>query len=454
MAVQPEVSAAPAKMAADDAIDAPAVGISPAAALRPARWGDVVTLGFGITVAVWIAAYVCRMPVVNAGGQVTVGLMLGAIFLGGVAAGRYSRKAVVAGLAAGALSGLLDILIVGSLIHDYSGAGNRAIVPTAALWIGGSMALNVVVAGLGAVLGGLVPSRRREEIAWPRVFAVVLCCATLPLITAGGLVTAFRAGMAVPDWPQSFEFNMFLFPLSLMQKDDGRFYEHAHRLMGSLVGLTTLTMAVYLTLADRRRWVKGYAWGIFAAVCFQGYLGGTRVTENSIGLAIAHGVFAQVVFAALAALAAITAREFVELKQPVRGGAWADWAMALGFLLLMVVQLTLGALLRHLDMLVLVHITFAALVALVGFGSGVQAWSLPENLKSLQRAGAWLMVFIGLQIFLGIVALVFRRPHSEAPTLVHAVLTTMHQANGAILIAVGAVQAAWVMRSLRFGRAT
>ena len=34
--------------------------------IKPVRGGDVVTLGFGITVAVWIAAYVCRMPMVQA----------------------------------------------------------------------------------------------------------------------------------------------------------------------------------------------------------------------------------------------------------------------------------------------------------------------------------------------------------------------------------------------------
>ena len=456
MSVQPMSAEMAGAETARQAIPYEPVGNAPAGAAlaeKPARFGDVLTLGFAITVAVWIAAYICRMPLVNAGGPVTVGMMLGAIFFGGMAAGRYSANEWRAGIAAGALSGGLDILIVGSLIHDYMAQHDRELIPSAALWIGGSLALNVVVAGLGAVVGSLMPSTERGAIRWPRVFAVVLCCATLPLITAGGLVTAFHAGMAVPDWPQSFQFNMFLFPLSMMQKDEGRFYEHAHRLMGTLVGLTTLTLAIYLTVADRRRWVKVMVWGIFAAVCVQGILGGTRVTENSIGLAITHGVFAQVVFAAMAAVAAITAREFIDLPAERRERSGADWALILTFLGMMIVQLTLGALVRHRNILVMFHLTLAAFVALAGFTAGVRAWGVDENLRALRRAGAWLMTLIGVQVFLGVLALVFRRVPPEAPTLLHAMLTTAHQANGAMLLATGAVQAAWTMRTLRVGGA-
>src|SRR6185503_1148618 len=65
--------------------------------------------------------------------------------------------------------------------------------------------------------------------------ALLTAVATFPLIFMGGLVTSHGAGMSVPDWPNSYGYNMFTFPPS--QWVGGIFYEHTHRLMGSLVGL-------------------------------------------------------------------------------------------------------------------------------------------------------------------------------------------------------------------------
>ena len=69
---------------------------------------------------------------------------------------------------------------------------------------------------------------------WPHRLAVLTTAATFLLILAGGVVTNTGTGMAVPDWPTTFGYNMFLYPLSRMT--GGVYYEHAHRLFGSLVG--------------------------------------------------------------------------------------------------------------------------------------------------------------------------------------------------------------------------
>src|SRR5256885_3319631 len=42
--------------------------------------------------------------------------------------------------------------------------------------------------------------------------ALLTAAATFPLIFMGGLVTSHGAGMSVPDWPNSWGYNMFLFP--------------------------------------------------------------------------------------------------------------------------------------------------------------------------------------------------------------------------------------------------
>ena len=62
-------------------------------------------------------------------------------------------------------------------------------------------------------------------------FAVLTAVATLGLVGIGGLVTSHGAGMAVPDWPNTYGYNMFFFPIS--QWVGGIFYEHTHRLAAS-----------------------------------------------------------------------------------------------------------------------------------------------------------------------------------------------------------------------------
>ena len=44
--------------------------------------------------------------------------------------------------------------------------------------------------------------------------ALLTTAATFPLIFMGGLVTSHGAGMSVPDWPNSYGYNMFTFPPS------------------------------------------------------------------------------------------------------------------------------------------------------------------------------------------------------------------------------------------------
>ena len=88
---------------------------------------------------------------------------------------------------------------------------------------------------------------RTQNNPWLKRFAAFTALSTLGLIVIGGLVTSHGAGMAVPDWPTTYGYNMFLFPIS--QWVGGIFYEHTHRLVASGVGLLTTILAVWL-------WVK------------------------------------------------------------------------------------------------------------------------------------------------------------------------------------------------------
>ena len=106
---------------------------------------------------------------------------------------------------------------------------------------------------------------------WLHRFAFFTAFATLVLIWSGGNVTSKGAGLAVPDWPNTFGYNMFLFPVSKWV--GGIFSEHIHRLIASTIGFLTIILAVWLGRAERRRWVR-QSWLCCALRC--GFAGCAR----------------------------------------------------------------------------------------------------------------------------------------------------------------------------------
>lgn len=220
--------------------------------------------------------------------------------------------------------------------------------------------------------------------------------ATFVLLGAGGLVTSHGVGMAVPDWPNTFGYNMFFFPFS--QWVGGVFYEHTHRLLASGVGFCTTVLAIWLHGKSARpflRWTglallilgigtalsvpvrrsdaivaglsgmtalaAGVVWprcepaqpwlrrlglGAFLAVVLQGVLGGLRVILFKDQIGIFHATLAQVFFVLMCALALFTSRWWEELALVRKSPGPLVWVCA-GTSLLILMQLILGATMRH-----------------------------------------------------------------------------------------------------------
>src|SRR3989454_8454843 len=80
---------------------------------------------------------------------------------------------------------------------------------------------------------------------WLHRFSVATAAAGLCLICVGGLVTSHGVGMAVPDWPTSYGYNMFALPISTWFTG-GVFHEHTHRLWASWVGVLVVTLTRWL----------------------------------------------------------------------------------------------------------------------------------------------------------------------------------------------------------------
>jgi cytochrome c oxidase assembly protein subunit 15 len=208
--------------------------------------------------------------------------------------------------------------------------------------------------------------------------------------------------MAVPDWPTTYGYNMFLFPIS--QWVGGIFYEHSHRLVASVVGLLVVGLTRWLGGSAARLplaivglaevgagllllqmspkwsgaghflagiggvvllaaivWVRNrpadkplpaLGWIAFVAVQFQGLLGGLRVVLFQDELGVFHATLAQLFFALTCVIALLTSRWWRERLPTRLAAAPGDSHPALKPALLLasaliLTQLVLGAAMRH-----------------------------------------------------------------------------------------------------------
>jgi heme a synthase len=182
---------------------------------------------------------------------------------------------------------------------------------------------------------------------WLHRFAVFTACLTFPLIFIGGLVKSHEAGLSVPDWPTTYGYNMFTFPLHWMVGNI--FYEHGHRLWASGVGFFILIMAFWLWRKESRPWVRKLGWFTLAAVSIQGALGGLTVRLLlPTWISTAHAALAQITFCMIVALAMVTAKKWDDNVSKTSSPV-TDKLRMLAFVSIGVIfiQLLLGAVMRH-----------------------------------------------------------------------------------------------------------
>src|SRR6267378_7044831 len=224
---------------------------------------------------------------------------------------------------------------------------------------------------------------RGEAIArstiWLNRFAWFAAVATLLLICSGGMVTSKGVGLAVPDWPTTFGYNMFLFPLSKWV--GGILFEHTHRLMGSLVGFLTIILAVWLWLSEDRRWVRSLGVIAVGGVILQGILGGLRVTMMKDEIGIFHACIAQAFLGLLVVIALVTTNFWQTLANlridPLK--LTQIKTLAIGITLAIYLQLALGATMRH------QHRD----LSILDFPTANGAWIPDTSAAALAKINAW-----------------------------------------------------------------
>jgi cytochrome c oxidase assembly protein subunit 15 len=175
-------------------------------------------------------------------------------------------------------------------------------------------------------------------------FSKLVAACTVLLILAGSLVTSHDAGLSVPDWPTSYGWNMFTFPPRMWVANI--LYEHGHRLIASTVGFLTIVLAVWLWLAEPRRWLRWFGVAAVGAVIAQGLLGGLTVLFLlPAPVSTAHAGLAEIFFCMTVAVALFTSNGWLTSASRIDDERLRRLATATTAVVFS--QILIGATMRH-----------------------------------------------------------------------------------------------------------
>ena len=287
-------------------------------------------------------------------------------------------------------------------------------------------------------------------------WAWLVASLTFPLIWLGGLVTTHDAGMAVPDWPGTFGYNLFLYPISTWVFGPfDLFVEHGHRLLASLVGLLAIFLCFFAYSYEKRPWARLVCYAFLAAIISQGVLGGVRVLLDARTAAMIHGCMGPLVFMLGCFVVMACSRDWFE-SRPVVLSVWLRRG-AVVLVLFSIVQLFVGAQLRHSQptwvpvffmSLVHTHLTLAAAIsALIFWLFAVVRCKPNRQVLELRAPSSMLVAIVIAQVALGLATWVanYATPWMElTPWLARytvqgkgfweSMIVTGHQATGSLLI--------------------
>lgn len=268
---------------------------------------------------------------------------------------------------------------------------------------------------------------------------------TFFLIIAGALVTSNDAGLSVPDWPTSFG-SLYKIPHLV----GGVKFEHTHRMIAQFVGFLSIILAVWTWRADPRRWMKYLGLTALGLVIAQGILGGITVLFYlPPAVSSAHAALAQTFFCVVVLIALFTGQNWVEEIPLVEIDRERPsmFALVLFSIVVLYVQLILGAMFRHHGLSWWPHMLNAATVAIVLTWTCVRALSRYSELDAVRRPAIALLSLLIAQLCLGFVAFLTRVAWGHdavQPELPMVVSTVAHVAVGALLLATTVVLAAQV----------
>ena len=268
-------------------------------------------------------------------------------------------------------------------------------------------------------------------------FAISVACCTVVLLIVGALVTSNEAGDSVPDWPLSF--GRWLIDSDYFVANVR--YEYSHRFIAGVVGVLTFGLALSAQFVEKRSWVRRLAWIAFAGVVAQAMIGGVRVLLGESSkpfIAVPHALVAQSFFAALVSLAVFTSRSWAARRETAREqhGPRLRTLSAVAVAAVLI-QLVLGAGFRHQAFGIMPHIIGAITVTVLVTWTAATVLRRHSGDRFLTRPAIGLLVFLVIQLGLGISAYVARvaadgQPQPLEPMIT---LTVAHVVVGALTLA-------------------
>lgn len=288
----------------------------------------------------------------------------------------------------------------------------------------------------------------REEVNPPynpklHRYALTLAFCTLLLVVAGASVTSNQAGLSVPDWPLSYGQVM-------PEMTGGVKWEHGHRMVATFVGMLTIGLAVWLAIADPRRWMKKLGWAALGAVILQGVLGGlTVLLLLPPAVSISHACLAQLFFSTTVAIALFTSRSWLEGPEIVEDyGKPSLRSLAVISPVLVLAQIALGAAFRHGILGILPHVIGAMVVALALLLLGTFVLHQFPQHSTLRSSAIALLVIALAQVFLGLEAYIARLSALQRPVFM-VLMTVLHVATGALTLAATIALSIQIRRNVR-----
>jgi cytochrome c oxidase assembly protein subunit 15 len=274
------------------------------------------------------------------------------------------------------------------------------------------------------------------------LYSKVLAASTLLLIVAGAMVTSTGSGLAVPDWPTTYGYNMFTFPPSKWV--GGILYEHGHRLIASTVGFLTIILAIWLWRTEARGWLRRLGFVALAVVIFQGILGGLTVRFFlPAPISIGHAGLAQIFFCLTVSIALFTSSGWRSSYLPdlpvasvfsrtIRDDSTLR-RLTIGTTAVIYLQILLGATMRHTgaglaipdfplafgglvpsrwDPAIATHYAHrvgAVAAALAAIATAAHVWYHHRGVPALVRPAGLLILLVAVQITLGAFVVLTRK---------------------------------------------
>ncbi|NNE48003.1 MAG: cytochrome oxidase assembly protein [Rhodothermales bacterium] len=288
------------------------------------------------------------------------------------------------------------------------------------------------------------------------LFTLLTVFATILLMGWGAFVTSIDAGLAVPDWPSSFNSYDPLNPWPGWWTITPVLAEHGHRLLGALVGLLVLILSIWTFAADSRRWMRRLAVGVLALVMLQGFLGGLRVVWVSLDLAVVHACVAQLFFSMMVCMALFTSRSWTDVEDSHVGqSAVSNRLVKLGAAasVAIYIQIILGALLRHpgtgIDLsLAGLHIFWAFVVVGLVLATAYEVHRSHRHIPTIRRSRDAMLGLLVVQFMLGLTAffVLLDEVGMVQPSNLQVASNTSHMVIGALLMASSVALLTWSLR--------